>query len=74
MLFFESGHGPPLLRYFEQLFLDVGVGHLSSALFAVARFGPIRNLARFQARRSRLRPLLREEFAPRSRLGNAAQP
>jgi predicted Rossmann fold nucleotide-binding protein DprA/Smf involved in DNA uptake len=30
VLFFESGHGPPLLRYFEQLFLDVGVGHLSS--------------------------------------------
>ena len=41
MRFFESGHGPPLLRYFEQLFLDVGVGHLSSVLFAFARLGPI---------------------------------
>src|SRR4029077_2301056 len=39
--FFESGHGPPLLRYFEQLLLDVGVGHLSSVIFAFARLGQI---------------------------------
>jgi hypothetical protein len=40
-LFFVSGHVPPLLRNFEHLFLEVGVGHLSSTLLTLSRLAAV---------------------------------
>ena len=41
MLFFVSGHVPPLLRNFEELFLDKGIARLFGALLALSRLGAI---------------------------------
>jgi hypothetical protein len=41
VFFFVSGHGPPLLRYFEQLLLDKGIARVFGALFALVCLGPI---------------------------------
>jgi hypothetical protein len=41
VLFFVSGHVPPRLRNFEELFLDKGIARLFGALFALLRLGAV---------------------------------
>jgi hypothetical protein len=41
VLFFVSGHVPPLLRNFEELLLDKGIARLFGALFALSRLGAV---------------------------------
>jgi hypothetical protein len=41
VLFFVSGHVPPLLRDFDELFLDKGIARLLGALFALSRLGAV---------------------------------
>ena len=40
-LFFVSGHVPPLLRDFEQLFLDIGIASLLGEFLRFAGLGPV---------------------------------
>ena len=41
MLFFVSGHVPPLLCNFEKLFLDIGIACTLGDLFSLARLGAV---------------------------------
>jgi glycerol-3-phosphate acyltransferase PlsY len=40
-LFFVSGHVPPLLRNFKELFLEKGIARLFGVLFALSRLGAV---------------------------------
>jgi hypothetical protein len=41
VLFFVSGHVPPLLRNFVELFLDKGIARLFGEFFALLRLGAV---------------------------------
>jgi hypothetical protein len=41
VLFFVSGHVPPLLRSVDELLLDKGIARLGGVLFALSRLGAI---------------------------------